>query len=101
MKKCVSCNAEYDDSLTACPECGTPASEDACEANVREEQNASEVQEHCECCCDECAERNETTAEEPAESDEPQEPIPVVGLIIAGVIGLIMLAAGLYFRFRA
>ena len=78
MKKCVSCQHELDEKVDVCPECGSSEFEEiAAETKTSNSVVTSE----------------DTTPQE-------EEPIPVVGLIIAGVVGLIALAVGLYFKFH-
>ena len=96
MKKCNSCNTEFADTLDFCPECG---SKDFGTVEEVKEETAQPVAEE-----EKAPEQAETTEAtevvDEAEAAEEEEPIPVVGLIIAGVIGLIILGVGLYFRLR-
>ena len=102
MKKCNSCNTEFADTLDFCPECGSK------DFGTVEEAKEEAVQPVAEDALDEVTEPvaeeekvpEQTKTTEATDEAEEEEPVPVVGLIIAGVIGLIILGVGLYFRLR-
>ena len=104
MKKCNSCNTEFADTLDFCPECGSKDFGTVEEAKEEAVQPiAEEIKETAETAAEEekAPEQTKTTeATDEAEAAEEEEPVPVVGLIIAGVIGLIILGVGLYFKLR-
>lgn len=108
MKKCNECNTQFVDSLTFCPECGSknvttademPVAESVAEEATETAEVQPETAEETAAEQPEAEEKAETADE--TEQPEEEEPVPVVGLIIAGIVALAVLAVGIYFKLKA
>ena len=92
MKICKDCQHKFEEQ-EACPVCGSTDFEEITDPETVQNdapESTQPVQQS-----DEPVTEN-TAAEQGADD----EPVPVVGLIIAGVIGLIALAVGIYFKLK-